>query len=184
MFGKTLPALFALILLTILFNFTATAQEESVPAAASDLIAVNLPRNAARLSAASVPAEVNQALERIVASGGSEIRQGGREVLAWTNNYKKSNAPVLIKQLTDNLQTAGWTYEVGGENDGITVFGVFSERESERQIFKSETNRCFQSNVRNDAARNKRRGNGFVRARRSENRIGRAAGGRLGCNEH
>lgn len=132
MFSKILSALFALLLSIFLFNFTTTAQEESVSATASNLIKVNLPRNAARLSAASVPAEVNQVLERIVASGGSEIRQGEREVLAWTNNYKKSNAPVLIKQLTDNLQAAGWTYKFGGENDGVTVFGVFSDAPKKR----------------------------------------------------
>jgi len=121
MFSKTIPTLFALLLLTFLLSFTATAQEESVPAAASDLIAVNLPGNAARLSAGSVPAEINQALERIVASGGSEIRQGDTEVLAWTRGFRKRDAPALIKQLTDNLQAAGWIYKFGGENDGVTA---------------------------------------------------------------
>lgn len=132
-FGKTLSALFTFFL-TLTFNFAATAQEESVPAAASNLIKVNLPRNAARLSAASVPAEVGQALEKIVASGGDKLRQGETEVLAWTRGFKKRDAPGLIKQLSDNLRTAGWTYEAGGENDGVTVFAVFSDAPKKRVV--------------------------------------------------
>ncbi len=93
-----------------------------------------LPTGAARILPPNVPAEVNQALEKIIASGGDKIRQGETEVLAWTKNYKKLNAPVLIKQLTDNLQTAGWTYEVGGENQGLTVFSLFRRTPQKRAV--------------------------------------------------
>jgi hypothetical protein len=32
----------------------------------------------------------------------------------------------LIKQISTNLQNAGWEYEVGGENEGVTVFSATS----------------------------------------------------------
>lgn len=115
------------------FSDSANAQE-SIPVAASNLVGVNLPANAARLNEVNVPAEVGQALEKLVAAGGDKIRRGESEVLAWTRGYKKSNAPTLIKQLSANLQTAGWTFEVGGENQGVMVFSVFRATPQKRAV--------------------------------------------------
>jgi hypothetical protein len=110
------------------------AAQETIRAAKSNLTAVNLPTNAVRMNEGSVPAEVRQALEKLIASGGDKIRQGDSEVLAWTDGFKKSNAAKLINQLTANLQTAGWTYEVAGENEGVTVFSLLKNEPQKRAV--------------------------------------------------
>lgn len=134
--------LFVVILLGgfLIYSNAAAAAQESVSAAASELVRVSLPANAERLSAGSVPAEVNQALAKIIASGGAGIRQGESEVLAWTKGYRKRDAPNIIRQLTANLQKAGWEYEVGGENkdggenEGVIVFSLVRTAPQKRGI--------------------------------------------------
>jgi hypothetical protein len=115
LFAAMLTAMFSIIL-----------GQETVPVCNSELVNAKLPANASRVTEANVPAEVNDALGKLIAEGGDKIRQGETEVLAWTNGFKRSNAPSLIKQITANLQNAGWDYEVGGENDGVTVFSATS----------------------------------------------------------
>ena len=110
------------------------AQGETVAAAKSNLTAINLPTGAVRVVESSVPAEINTALEKLVAAGEGKIRQGNQEVLAWTNGYKKSNAPALIKQVTGNLQTSGWTYEVGSQDNDLTVFSVLRSAPTKRAL--------------------------------------------------
>jgi len=134
MYCKIISKLFLFVFILTTVVSTAPAQEDAVPIGSSELINAKLPANASRLTEASIPAEVNQALGKIVASGGGKIRQGETEVLAWTKNYRKSNAPVLIKQLTANLQAAGWTYNFGGENEGVTIFSVFSDVPKKRAV--------------------------------------------------
>lgn len=132
-YSKFTHKLFLLVLLSIALISNASAQE-SVAVSSSELVGAFLPANALRVNKSNVPPEVNEALEKIVASGGAGLRKGETEVLAWTNNYKKRDAPNLIKQLTANLQTAGWTYEKDGERDGVTVFAMYSESPKKRAV--------------------------------------------------
>jgi hypothetical protein len=116
-------SLFAVVMTAIFSNVLG---QETVPVDSSKLVNAKLPANASRVTEANVPAEVNDALWKLIAAGGDKIRQGDTEVLAWTSGFKKSNASNLIKQMSANLQNAGWDYEVGGENEGVTVFSATS----------------------------------------------------------
>lgn len=119
--------LFALFGLIFTFNFTASAQETE-SATNSALTEAKLPNGAVRILPQSVPAEINQGLEKIVAAGEGKIVQGDSEVLAWTGAvYKKSNAAHFMKQIQSNLQAKGWTYEAGEKTDEVTVFSVLRE---------------------------------------------------------
>jgi len=134
MFKKNFTSLFALFTVVSIFNFTAQAQEiES--AVSSNLTAVSLPANAQRVLPASVPSEIAQTLEKIVAGGGGKLRQGETEVLVWGDaSYKKANAPTIINRLTDTLKVAGWKYEVGGSEDGVTLFSAFKDAGNRRAV--------------------------------------------------
>ena len=118
----------------LVFGAASVWAQESVPVGSSELVGARLPANASRITDSTIPSEVSDALDKIVASGGTGLQKGATEVLAWTKGYKKLNAPNLIKQLTANLQTAGWTYEVGGENDGVTVFAVMTDAPKKRAV--------------------------------------------------
>jgi hypothetical protein len=118
---------FVLFGLISIFNFTASAQETE-SAANSALTEAKLPSGAVRILPGSVPAEINQGLEKIVAAGEGKIVQGDSEVLAWTGaGYKKSNAANLMKQIQSNLQAKGWSYETGEKTDEVTVFSALRE---------------------------------------------------------
>ncbi len=134
MFKKNFTSLLALFTVVSIFNFTIQAQEiES--AVSSNLTAVSLPANAQRVLPASVPSEIAQTLEKIVAGGGDKLRQGESEVLVWGGaHYKKANAPTIINRLTDTLKVAGWKYEVGGSEDGVTMFSAFKDAGSRRAV--------------------------------------------------
>ena len=136
MFKKNLSVLFALIAAIFVFNSTpAQAQEEMVAAASSNLTGVSVPANAHRVLPASVPAEISGTLEKIVASGNGKVRQGDSEVLIWAGSgYKKANAPTIVSRLVDTLKADGWKYEVGGSEDGITIFSALKEGQNRRAV--------------------------------------------------
>ena len=103
------------------------------PAANSALNSVRLPAGALRVNDESVPAEIRDTLGKLVALGQGRVRQGDSEVLVWTGNgFGKSNASQVVKKLTQNLQTGGWTYEVAEQNPEFTVFN--SVQPSERRV--------------------------------------------------
>ena len=59
---------------------TAYAQNETEPAQSSELVGAGLPANAQRVLPGSVPAEVNETLDKIVAAGDGKLRRGS----SWT----------------------------------------------------------------------------------------------------
>ncbi|HEV2707553.1 MAG TPA: hypothetical protein VGV59_16670 [Pyrinomonadaceae bacterium] len=84
---------------------------------------------------ASVPAEINDALKKIIESGEGKIVQGESEVLAWADaSYRKADAAKLIRQLQGNLEAANWIYEVGGKEGDLTVFSVVQETPTRRLL--------------------------------------------------
>src|SRR5262245_9901265 len=101
----------SVFILIILISAAVFAQEETVPAASSDLTGASLPAGAVRVVEGHVPAEISETLDKLVAMGKGKIAGGEREVLAWTENFKKSNGPALAKKLTSGLQAAGWAVE-------------------------------------------------------------------------
>jgi hypothetical protein len=124
----------SLILMT--FLMTGVIWSQSVETAAnSNLTGVALPINAQRIGASSVPAEISGTLEKIVASADGKLRQGDSEVLAWGGaGYKKANATNIVGKLRGSLQNAGWKYEVGGTEDGVTLFRAVKDGQQPRAV--------------------------------------------------
>jgi hypothetical protein len=93
-------------------------------AATSSLIGVRLPGGARRVNAQSVPADIDDALGKLIAAAGNgRLRQGAKEVLVWAGGgYRKSNAAGIIRQVTDNMRGGGWEYAVGEQNSEFIVF--------------------------------------------------------------
>jgi hypothetical protein len=115
---------------------TVFAQEGLERARNSNLTGVALPANAQRVASASVPAEVAQTFDKIIAAGNGKFRQGGTEVLVWGGaNYRKAIAMTIVDRLTTNLKTAGWQYSVEGDGGGVTVFTAFKEGQTRRVLF-------------------------------------------------
>lgn len=131
---KNIPALFLLLLLSFIFITPVSAQEMET-AGSSNLTGVSLPVGAQRILPTSVPAEITDALDKIIAEGGGKFRKGGTEVLLWAGaNYSKATAQTTVNRLTDTLKVAGWTYSVEGEEGGLTVFSVSKTGASPRAI--------------------------------------------------
>lgn len=132
---KKIPAIL-LVLFSAVFvcSFNARAQE-SEEAASSNLTGIALPAGANRLLPGSVPAEVSDAFDKIIAAGGGKVRRGNSEVLVWAgSNYKKANAPATVSRLVATLKAAGWQYSVEGEEGGMTVFAAFKEGAPRRAV--------------------------------------------------
>lgn len=134
MFKKSSAFIFVLFSVFFLFGGAARAQE-SEAAANSALTGVALPAGAERILPQSVPAEITQVFDKIIAAGGGKLRKGDTEVLAWAGaNYKKANASAMINRLTATLKNAGWQYSIEGEESGMTVFAAVKEGAPRRAI--------------------------------------------------
>lgn len=134
MFMKTLRASLAL-LSSVLFLAANARAQETVAAASSTVTQAQLPAGAERVSAGSVPAEINSALTKIVEAGGGKIVRGNSEVLAWSGaGYSKADAPSLMRQLQGSLRAKGWTYEEAGREGEVTVFSVARDAPTRRAV--------------------------------------------------
>ncbi len=122
-------SVFLLIAITAVCGLNAAAQsEETFPVRKSTLAAADLPSGALKIREASVPAEINQTLSKLVAAGGDKVRQGASEVLIWTGgDYKKAASAQLTKKLEAALQSSGWTYEIGEQRSDFILFTLFRE---------------------------------------------------------
>lgn len=136
MLNKNFLALLALLTAVFIFSSAAAAQtEETMAASSSDLVGVSLPANAQRVLPESVPAEINQTVDKLFASSEGKLRRGETEVLVWTGaNYKKANATTIVNRLTGTLKTAGWQYEVSGAENGVTVFSLLKDGAKRRGL--------------------------------------------------
>jgi hypothetical protein len=124
-------AIIPLILFLSIFAFS----QETEDAAFSAITESKLPANAVRIMPNSVPAEINDGLKNIVDAGAGMLVEGNREVLAWSGgDYTKAKSANLIAQFQTNLKTNGWTYEVGGTEDGVTVFSVYKKTPTKRVV--------------------------------------------------
>jgi hypothetical protein len=138
MFKNNLRILFTFLSAALLFAATASAQannEEYEAAANSSLTSAKLPAGALRVRPSSVPAEIDQGLEKIVEAGEGKLVRGESEVLAFTGNgYTKAKAASLMTQLENNLSAVGWTYTAGGTEGGVTFFTVLKESPARRAV--------------------------------------------------
>lgn len=121
--------------LSVIATPSIQAADETEPATSSTLTAISLPPHAHRVLPQSIPGEVQQTLEKIIAAGNGKIRQGETEILVWAGaTYQKANAPRIVYLLTDTLKVDGWKYEVGAQEDGLTVFSLRKERGNRRAL--------------------------------------------------
>lgn len=124
---------------------TARAQETE-PARSSTLVGAALPANAQRVLPRSVPAEVNETLDKIVAGANGTVRRGETEVVVWAGaGYKKATAPQISRQLQSNWKAEGWMFEIGGEQDGVTLFSLLKDGAEHRAVigFYGATDEAF-----------------------------------------
>jgi hypothetical protein len=116
-------------------NQAAAQTDETFPVQKSALAETNLPTGALKVREEKVPAEINETLEKIVASGGDKVRQGNSEVIMWMGgNYKKSASAQLTKKIESSLQNSGWTYEIAERNEEITIFTLIRETPRQRAL--------------------------------------------------
>lgn len=117
----------------ILFTFSAAlAQSETEPTTASNLTDANLPWGAERILPASIPAEVDQVLDKLITSG-RKFTGGRREVLVWTGGeYRRSSAPQIISEVRKNLSAENWSYTEGGKDGDLTVFSLIKSSANKR----------------------------------------------------
>jgi hypothetical protein len=114
---------------------SAQTREETEPISISAITAAKFPANAQKVLPASIPAEINQALEKLIEAGEGKIVAGDAEVVAWAGaNYKKASAAGLIKQVETALTAKGWIYEVGGVEGDMTVFSALKENPTKRAV--------------------------------------------------
>lgn len=128
--------LFAIIF-TLFTTISAFAQTEEgfEKATSSKLSKVSLPANALRMLPENVPAEITQMLDKFVAAGEGKFQASGSEVLAWTGeSYQKIGQQTTINRLMDSMKVAGWKYEVGGIENGVTLFSLLKEGKPRRAI--------------------------------------------------
>ena len=121
--------------LLLLAALTAFGQNETQGVDRSSLAGVRLPSGAQRVNEASVPAEIKQALTKIVDEGQGKIRQGESEVLIWTgSDLKSKGANSIVNSLASSLKSGGWEYEVSGSENGVTIFSVLRSEPERRGI--------------------------------------------------
>jgi hypothetical protein len=127
--------LFAIVFTLFSTVSFAQSEEEIEAATSSNLTNVSLPANAQRILPNSIPAEITQTLEKLVAAVEGKFQQGESEVLVWTGNaYQKVGRATTINRLMEKMKVAGWQYEVGGTESGITVFSLLKDGKQRRAI--------------------------------------------------
>ncbi len=109
--------------------------QETEPASSSQLAGIALPKGAQRVKPKSVPADVQKLLGSLVQAGGSEVKQGRNEVLAWTGaGYKKANAAQMLKQLEATSKQGGWEYSSDGSNPQFTLVSLLKTQPTRRAV--------------------------------------------------
>lgn len=128
-------ASFAIVIMLVSV-FSASAQsEESENATRSSLTAISLPTGAQRVFPNYVPPEVDQTLETLVEQSGGKLHRSGTEVLLWTGgDLRMIGTKTLTKRLADTLKLAGWRFEIGGTENGVTFFSVLKDAPEIRAV--------------------------------------------------
>lgn len=134
MFKRNLQAILFLFSTVFIFSSAVFAQETET-AASSNLTGIALPAGANRLMPNSVPAEISDVFDKIIAASGGKVRKGDSEVLVWGGDgYRKANATTTVDRLVSSLKAAGWKYSVEGEEGGMIVFSAFKEGAQRRAV--------------------------------------------------
>lgn len=122
-----------------------TVGEGTIPVSSATLSQINLPAGARLIKESMNPPEVREILAKLVAQGGSIVQQGKSEVLLWGGDYRQATGERMIKSFEQKLRQAGWEYEIGAKEQGITIFTLLRETPQRRALvgFFSPTNEAF-----------------------------------------
>ncbi len=124
------------IIFVMLFSCAVCFGQETESATSLNLTGTLLPANAQRVLREHIPVEIDQTLEKLVSASNVKLRRGDTEVLLWTGGeLKKTGAKTIVNRLTDTLKVAGWRYEVGGAENGVTIFSLLKDGAIPRAIF-------------------------------------------------
>lgn len=116
-------------------NLVLAQSDEAFPVNKSTMTGASLPAGALRMREESVPAEMRDTLAQLIAAGGDEIRQGDSEVLLWMGgSYKKATSAQLTKKLETALQSSGWTYEIGKQDNDVIIFTLYRTAPTRRAL--------------------------------------------------
>jgi hypothetical protein len=123
------------VIFVTLFSCAVCFGQETETAASLNLTKTSLPPGAQRVLRQYVPAEIDQTLEKLVSPSNGKLRRGDTEVLLWTGGeLKRTGATTIVNRLTDTLKVAGWRYEVGGAENGVTFFSLLKDGANPRAI--------------------------------------------------
>jgi hypothetical protein len=135
MLKKNLAAILVLFSVVFIFNQSARAQEIEA-ASESNLTGIQLPTGGHRLLPRSVPEEVTQTFDKIIAAGEGKFRKGDSEVLLWGGDgFRKADGAGIVSRLTSTLKSSGWRYTVEGNEGESTLFTAVKEGASRRVLF-------------------------------------------------
>jgi hypothetical protein len=124
------------IIFVMLFSCAVCVGQETETAAKLNLTGTSLPANAQRVLRKHIPVEIHQTLDKLVSASNAKLRRGDTEVLLWTGDeLNKTGATTIVNRLTNNLKAAGWIYEVGGAENGVTIFSLLKDGANPRAIF-------------------------------------------------
>lgn len=120
----------ALIVLTLFV--CASAQDDIAdPVYESKLAGIQLPEGSYLVRSEQVPDNIKQMLSRIVSSDRG-ISQGESEVLVL---QPSSDVDKLRQKVERSLKSAGWTYEISGEERGIIFFTAIKRQPVRKNLF-------------------------------------------------
>ena len=132
--GFSVHKILTVVFATLFFSVVGFAQETE-SAASLNLTGTSLPAGAHRVLPQFVPAQIDGALENWVSGSDGKLRRGDTEVLLWTGgDLKKTGADTIVDRLTGALQAAGWRYQAGDAENGVTFFSLLKDGATPRAI--------------------------------------------------
>ena len=136
---QKLKLTYILLLCAVIFgvshNISAqTVGDETVAVSDSRLAGINFPNGARRVREQSIPTEIKDTFNKLIAVGGDKIRQGGSEVVVWEGNYASAKGTQMIKNLETILKNSGWEYEVGAKENDFVLFSLFKAEPTRRAL--------------------------------------------------
>lgn len=119
--------------IVLLFSIIACAQADFAdPVSKSALTQTNLPGSSYLVREQNVSAEYKELMKQYVGN----LQQGKSELLVLTGgDSNKTDAAKLRRQFENSLQTAGWNYEVHGQEKGVTFFTAIKKSPTRQNVF-------------------------------------------------
>jgi hypothetical protein len=124
--GRITSIFISLLGLALMFTSDARAQVKTERAVTSNFVKVWLPSDAEEITPATVPAQITQALGKVVADAGrGRFKQYDTQVLVWRGAaFRRAGADSIIKSLREKFKKMEYRYEAGETSDGVTPFRI------------------------------------------------------------